>query len=124
MEKRLPRSKRLKKYSRSLRSNMTDAEILLWSKIRRKAIAGHQFYRQKIIGDYIVDFYCHSGKLVIEVDGGQHYEPEGKRKDALRDEYMAELGLKVLRFSDREVLENLDVVVEVIWRHLATDESP
>ena len=124
MEKRLPRNKRLKKYSRSLRSNMTDAEILLWSKIRRKAIAGHQFYRQKIIGDYIVDFYCHSGKLVIEVDGGQHYEPEGKRKDALRDEYMAELGLKVLRFSDREVLENLDVVVEVIWRHLATDESP
>jgi len=76
------------------------------------------------MGNYIVDFYCHSGKLVIEVDGGQHYQPEGKRKDALRDEYMAQLGLKVLRFSDREVLENLDAVVEVIWRHLATDESP
>ena len=124
MGKRLPGNKRLKEYSRILRSNMTDAEILLWSRIRRKAIAGHQFYRQKIIGGYIVDFYCHSSKLVIEVDGGQHYETEGKGKDVLRDNYMAQLGLKVLRFSDREVLQNLDVVVEVIWRHLTTAESP
>ena len=124
MGKRLPRDRGLKKYSRILRSNMTDAEILLWSRIRRKSIAGYQFYRQKIIGRYIVDFYCHRAKFVIEVAGRQHYDSEGKQKDALRDDYMAHLGLRVLRFSDREIFEDLDGVVEVIWRHLETRESP
>jgi very-short-patch-repair endonuclease len=111
-------NKKLKEYSRSLRSNMTDAERLLWSRIRRKQLKNHQFYRQKLIGDYIVDFYCPKAHLVIEVDGGQHYSSEGKQKDRLRDEYMAQVGLNVLRFSDREVFENLDEVVETIWRHL------
>jgi len=72
-----PYNKRLKSLSRSLRSNMTDAERLLWSKIRRKQLKGLQFYRQKIIGNYIADFYCPELKLVIEVDSGQHYSAEG-----------------------------------------------
>ena len=97
---------------------MTDAERLLWSRVRRKQLKNHQFYRQKLIGDYIVDFYCPKAHLVIEVDGGQHYSSEGKQKDKLRDEYMTQAGLNVLRFSDREVFENLDEVVEAIWRHL------
>jgi very-short-patch-repair endonuclease len=124
MRDRLPRDRRLKEYSRSLRKNMTNAEVLLWSKIRRKSLGGYQFYRQKIIGSYIVDFYCHKAKLVIEVDGGQHYSPEGKQKDMVRDNYMNRLGLRVLRFSDREILENLDVVMEMIWRSLYAVESP
>lgn len=57
---------------------MTDAERLLWSRIRRNQLKGFQFYRQKITGNYIVDFYCPELKLVIEVDGGQHYIAEGK----------------------------------------------
>ena len=64
-------NKSLTQLSRNLRRNMTDAERLLWSKIRSKQLKGFQFYRQKIIGNYIVDFYCPKSKLVIEVDGGQ-----------------------------------------------------
>ncbi|HHT9134446.1 MAG TPA: endonuclease domain-containing protein, partial [Candidatus Avalokitesvara rifleensis] len=68
--------------------------------------------------DYIVDFYCPEVNLIIEVDGGQHYSNEGKQKDRLRDDYMASLGLKVLRFSDIEVSRNLKEVVEKILGHL------
>jgi len=97
---------------------MTDAERLLWSKIRGRQLKGYQFYRQKIIGNYIADFYCPKAKLVIEVDGGQHYNVEGKDKDEMRDDYMAGVGIKVLRFSDREVFENSNAVVGKIWTQL------
>ncbi len=97
---------------------MTDAERLLWSRIRRIQLEGFQFYRQKIIGNYIVDFYCPELKLVIEVDGGQHYIAEGKDKDHIRDDYMKKIGINVLRFSDRDVLKRIDAVMEKIWREL------
>ncbi len=97
---------------------MTDAERLLWSRIRGKQLKGLQFYRQKIIGDYIVDFYCPESKLIIEVDGGQHYSVEGKNKDHQRDGYMQKKGIHVLRFSDRDVLKRIEVVVEKIWKQL------
>jgi very-short-patch-repair endonuclease len=74
---------------------MTDAEKLLWSKLRRKQVRNFQFYRQRIIEDDIVDFYCPSSKLVIEVDGGQHYENEGDRRDKVRDDHMKNLGRKI-----------------------------
>lgn len=109
---------RLKRFARYLRKNMTDAERTVWSKVRRKQIKGYQFYRQRIIGDYIVDFCCPKAKLVIEIDGGQHYEENGLKKDKKRDEYMVSLGLKVLRFSDREVFENTNGVIEKIWECL------
>jgi very-short-patch-repair endonuclease len=71
-------NKGLKQLSRNLRRSMTDAEKLLWSKIRGKQLSGLQFYRQKIIGNYIVDFYCPRTRLAVEIDGGQHYSAEGK----------------------------------------------
>ena len=108
-------NKNLKEYSRKLRKNMTDVENLLWWKIRNKQLKGHQFYRQKIIGNYIVDFYCPKAKIVIELDGGQHYTEEGKLKDAQRDKYLRDLGLEVLRFCDRDILDNLSGVVEKIF---------
>ncbi len=108
----------LKKYSQQLRKNMTDAERVLWSKIRGKQLKGHQFYRQKSIGNFIVDFYCPKGSLVIELDGGQHYSEEGKAKDDHRDKYMEGMRLRVLRFSDREIFENLRGVTEKIWSYL------
>jgi len=111
-------NKSLKQISRNLRRNMTDAETLLWSKLRGKQLKRYQFYRQKIIGNYIVDFYCPKSKLVIEVDGGQHYSAEGKEKDKRRDDYMTREEITVLRFSDREVLGNLDAVLEKIWSGL------
>ena len=97
---------------------MTDAENRLWLKLRRKQLKGYQFYRQKIIGKYIVDFYCPKANLVIELDGGQHYSETGKAKDRTRDDVLAEMGIKVLRFSDRDVFENIGGVMEGIWSFL------
>ncbi len=97
---------------------MTDAERLLWSKIRAKQLKGYQFYRQRTIGNYIVDFYCPKAKLVIKLDGGQHYSNKGLEKDKISDDYIEEQKLKVLRFSDRDVFENLNGVVERIYELL------
>jgi len=111
--------KKLKPLSRNLRSNMTDAEMILWSKLKGKQLKGRQFYRQKIVGRYIADFYCPKSKLVIEVDGGQHYSEEGIEKDIKRDEYMMSAGITVIRFSGRDVLEHIDAVLEEIWGRLS-----
>ena len=97
---------------------MTDAEIMLWEKLRGRQLKGHQFYRQKVIGSYIVDFYCSKAKLVIEVDGGQHYSSEGIDRDKIRDGFLEESGLKIIRFSDTEVCKNLRGVIEKIWSYL------
>lgn len=108
-------NKGLKQFSQQLRKNMTDAERRLWTRIRGKQLKGCQFYRQKTIGDYIVDFYCPGAKLVLELDGGQHYNEEGMEKDKIRDKYLADNGLQVLRFSDRDVLTQIEGVLEKIW---------
>jgi very-short-patch-repair endonuclease len=97
---------------------MTDAERLLWAKLNRKQLKGYQFYRQRIIGNYIVDFYCPKAKLVIEVDGGQHYDENGKERDRMRDDYIIKLGFSIFRVSDRDVLRNLDGVIEKIFNLL------
>jgi len=110
--------KKLKALSQDLRKNMTDAENTLWLKLRRKQLKGHQFYRQKIIGKYIVDFYCPKANLLIELDGGQHYSDAGKAKVRTRDDVLIEMGIKVLRFSDRDVFENIGGVMEGIWSSL------
>ena len=110
-----PYNKNLKQPARDLRNNMTDAELLLWSKLRRKQILGLQFYRQKPILNYIVDYYCVSASLVIECDGSQHYTNEGLEADRIRDEALAQLGLKVLRFDNGQVMGEIDAVIEVIY---------
>jgi very-short-patch-repair endonuclease len=114
----LPYNKNLKKYARELRKNMTDAEQLLWSRIRGKQLKGYQFYRQKILGNYIVDFYCPKANLIIELDGGQHYNDKGIRRDRMRHGYLKSLGLKVIRFSDRDVFDNLTGVLDRMWENL------
>jgi very-short-patch-repair endonuclease len=108
----------LKQISRVLRKNSTDAERRLWSKLRLKNLDGFQFYRQRIIVNYIVDFYCPRAKLVIEVDGGQHYHGKTRSDDLKRDEYLRNIGLKILRFSDRDVLTNMDGVLESVFQNL------
>lgn len=109
-----PYNKILKQPSRDLRNNMTDAELLLWKRLRRKQVHGLQFYRQKPILNYIVDFYCPSANLVIECDGGQHFTDDGLEADRVRDEALVGLGLIVLRFDNRQILNEIDGVVEVI----------
>ncbi len=116
----LPYNVNLRQPSRQLRNNMTDAERHLWSKIRMKQLKGYPFYRQKPIGDYIVDFFCPRAKLVIEVDGGQHFSEGTTEYDRLRDEYLGSLGLRVLRFTNTEVLTNIEGVTERIEEEITT----
>ena len=106
----------LKDKARQLRKNLTDSERALWSHLRNKQVLGIQFYRQKPLGDYIVDFFAPRAKLVVEVDGSQHLGGNHVEKDRIRDGYLASLGLKVLRFHSREVMEESDAVVEAIFR--------
>jgi len=108
----LPYNKNLKPFSRNLRKNLTEAENLLWSQIRRRQLNGFRFNRQKIIGEYIVDFCCHQAKLVIELDGIQHYSEVGNEWDKVRDDFLKSLDLKVLRFSNEQVLCHIESVIK------------
>lgn len=107
--------KSLKKFSCELRNNLTDAEQLLWFRLRRKQILNLQFYRQKPIAGYIVDFYCAAVNLVIELDGSQHGEVNHQINDEIRDEVMNSLNLLVLRFDNHQVMRHVDSVVSVIY---------
>ncbi len=106
----------LKHKAHRLRENMTDTERLLWSRLRRKQILGVQFYRQKPIGNYIVDFYAPKMKLVVEVDGAQHLEEKHLEEDKRRDAYLTGQGLCVLRFNNLQIFQELDSVMEVIYK--------
>lgn len=114
----------LKSIARKLRDTMTDAEQALWTKIRNRQINDKQFYRQRPIGNYIVDFYCPTSNLVIEVDGGQHYEKNAMESDAERDDYIKSLGLNVLRFSNRDVLQEMDSVLRKIHEETNPSQPP
>jgi len=115
---RLPHNTHLTKYPQNLRSRPTDSERKLWSKLRLKQLNGYQFYRQKVIGNYIVDFCSPSLKLVVEVDGSQHYSEEGIAADKIRDQYLQDCGLTVLRFNDYDVLTNISGVVESVLENI------
>ena len=109
----------LKDKARQLRKNLTDSEKALWSRLGNKQLLGIQFYRQKPIGEPIVDFFAPRVKWVVEVDGSQHTLGDHVQEDRFRDGYLASLGLKVLRFNRREVLKESDAVVEAIYRMIA-----
>jgi very-short-patch-repair endonuclease len=106
----------LKNLSRKLRSHLTKEEVRLWNRIRRKQLNNLQFYRQKPLGKYIVDFYCPQQKLVIEIDGGQHYENgEIINEDKIRTDYLEKiLGLRVLRFTNNDIMRNMETVFDKI----------
>ena len=106
----------LKAKARELRKALTESESALWSRLRAKRVFGVQFYRQKPIGQYIVDFFAPRAKLVIEVDGSQHMEEDHSKRDKQRDEYLTKLGLKVLRFDSRVALTETDAVMEIIYQ--------
>ena len=99
---------------------MTNSEQMLWAHLRRKQLLGVQFYRQKPIGNHIVDFYSPKVKLVIEVDGSQHFEPNHAQKDLARKKYLQTQGLLVLRFDNLQVLQKTDEVMGKIYGVVAT----
>ena len=108
-------NRKIKQTARRLRIEMTDSERKLWYRLRRKQIRDVQFYRQKPIGNYIVDFYAPQAKLVVEVDGSQHMDEKGIQKDKQRDAYLKSQGLEVLRFDNLQVLRKLEAVLEIIF---------
>ena len=122
MTRDIPYNKNLVHYSRNLRLNTTDAEKCLWAKLRLRQIEGYRFNRQKIIGNYIVDFFCPKAKLVIEVDGSQHSGGEVAQADRIRDEFLNKLGLIVLRFMDTDVLNNIEGVADKIFESITVRE--
>lgn len=96
------------------RQNQTDAEHRLWQCLRRRQIADARFLRQRPIGPYILDFYCPALRLCIELDGGQHFEAEGKTSDRKRDSWLARQGIHVMRFTNRDVLQETEAVLQAI----------
>jgi very-short-patch-repair endonuclease len=103
---------------------LTDAEQRLWARLRRKQTLGVQFYRQKPIGNYIVDFYAPSARMVVEVDGAQHFDAQQAEADRRRTAYLNRLGLRVLRYTDRQVLLELDSVMEEIFGGVKQKNPP
>ncbi len=101
-----------------LRKNMTKAESILWSALRRKQLYGKRFRRQHPMDKFIVDFYCHECKLIIEVDGGIHNLPEQREHDEGRAYELKQLGLKIIRFTNDQVIYNLTETLEEIKKYL------
>jgi len=100
--------------ARELRKNMTPAESILWSYLRKQQIERAIFRRQHPIDIFIVDFYCHKYKLVIEVDGGIHYNPEISERDEGRTAELENLGLKIIRFTNDAVINEAEKVINII----------
>ncbi len=109
---------------RKLRKNQTDSEKNLWSILRNRQLAGAKFRRQFPVGGYILDFYSPEYRLGIEADGGQHYEDKSWEKDEVRAKELSILGIEILRFSDHEILNNIEGVFEIIQKNLRRKESP
>ncbi len=104
-------NKNLRQPARQLRKQQTEAERLLWSHLRRGQMAGMPFYRQKPLGAFIVDFYCAAASLVVELDGSHHAEAQQAAYDHERDQHLAGMGLRVLRFANWQVMRETEWVL-------------
>ena len=104
--------------ARALRETMTDAEQLLWYRLRRKQLDGFRFRRQHPFEMFVLDFYCCEAKLAIELDGGQHNESKVIIRDNARTEFLAKHGIRVLRFWNNDVFGNLEGVLQRIYDEL------
>jgi len=118
----LPKNKNLTKLAQILRRNMTKEERHLWYDFLKSYDV--QFNRQKVIGNYIVDFYCHNAGLIIELDGSQHFEEVGLEDDAKRTNYFQSLGLEVLRIPNNEIWGNFSSVCEAIDQKVKNRKHP
>ena len=109
----IPYNPALKQLARKLRNNSTQSEIKLWLSLKGKQMKGYDFHRQKPIGNYILDFFCSELMLGIELDGYTHTFADVAENDNRKEEFMNKLGVSILRFSDREVLNH---ITQVLWR--------
>jgi very-short-patch-repair endonuclease len=119
----IPYNPKLKELARELRNNSTKAEIILWLKLKGKQMYGYDFHRQKPIDNYILDFFCYELMLGIEVDGYSHEFLEVYNKDIIKEKKMNEFGISVLRFSDKEVLKDMENVIRAIEFYIVEYEK-
>ena len=110
----IPYNPKLTSLARKLRNESTETEIYLWLKLKGKQMYGYDFHRQKPIDNYILDFFCYDLLLGIEVDGYSHEILEVYNKDRIKEKRMNELGITILRFSDFEVLKDMENVIRAI----------
>lgn len=110
----IPYNPKLKEFARKLRNESTETEIYLWLKLKGRQMYGYDFHRQKPIDSYILDFFCYELRLAIEVDGYSHEFLEVYQKDTVKEKRMSELGISVLRFSDEQVLKDMENVIRAI----------
>ena len=108
----------LKKFARELRNNSTKSEIKLWGYLKGEQMLGYDFHRQKPLLNFIADFYCYELKLVIELDGYTHMLEETIIKDAIKESELNRIGLKVLRFADAEVMQDIENVLRTIEKYI------
>ncbi len=111
MKEQINNKKILEPYRKALRKNLTPAEAFLWRLIKNSQLEKRKFRRQHSVGNYILDFYCPSEKLAIELDGEFHFTPEGVEYDKKRTEYINNFNIKVVRFENKLVFENTDWVL-------------
>lgn len=109
---------------KQLRHQLPEAELILWSKLKHSQLDGFKFRRQASIGRYVVDFYCPTHQLVVELDGNSHFTDEAEVYDGIRNQYMESLGLTILRFTNKEVRENLSGVLQNIRESLHSFSPP
>jgi len=114
----------LKDVRRQLRHSLTAAEAILWKNLQRAQLAGRKFRRQHSVGNYILDFYRPESRLAIELDGQRHFNSIASDRDGRRREFLRRLNIRVLRFENRAVFENLNGVLEAIRKHLTTPWPP
>ena len=110
-------------HARSMRRQPTEAEARLWGLLRGRRLSGFRFRRQHPVGRYIIDFYCATRKLAVELDGGQHATDEQQRHDVERSLDLSKRGIRVLRIWNHDVLQRPLQVQELIWRLLTTDSG-
>ncbi len=108
----------LKSRRKDLRNNMPKAEWLLWAELRNKKLKGYRFRRQASINSFVVDFYCPQLRLAIEIDGDSHCGDKAAYYDDFRQKNIESLGIKVIRFTNNNVYENIDEVIERIKKFL------
>ena len=111
----------LKDKRKELRNNLTPAEAFLWKKLQRSQLCGRKFRRQHSIGPYVLDFYCSTEKLGIELDGLAHFNVEAAIKDKKRTEYLIEMGIDVIRFENWQVFECTEEVLAEIKKKFKSD---
>jgi len=116
-------NKRLKPIAHKLKKDMTKAEVCLWKYILRDSKTRYKFRKQRIIGQYIVDFVSLELKFIIEVDGESHNHIEIAKNDIIRQEYLEQLGYKIMRFTDEEILKELTSVGIIIEHGILEQEN-